>query len=303
MTRLARTALSALLLTGPVAAPAAAEVHTGATTLIAGAVVASDVDERAEAITGTCAYTGQMTASGQLQYQLTGVAVATSNSQSQPELTVIGCRLISPAQGLPGEQPTLTSEFEIGCPGAVCATVRTVVGWPARPMVVCVFGQAYFGPFPLVQRWLQQTCSTMSVGDGLIGCDDGLDNDADGYSDVADPGCAGPADQNERGTAACDDGVDNDNDLLADEPLDPGCAGPADPTEQGSTTCDDGLDNDGDGQADFPRDPGCSGHADGSERGTTACDDGVDNDGDGSADHPADGGCRTPADPNETTIP
>ena len=175
------------------------------------------------------------------------------------------------------------------------------------------------------------------AGGGLLGCDDGLDNDADGRTDSADPGCANPDDQDERGTTACDDGADNDNDAMADYPADsgctgphdtdetgpgacadgvdndgdlaadgsdPGCSGSSDPSERGSSACDDGADNDDDGHADYPVDPGCNGPGDGNERGgLLPCDDGTDNDNDGRTDYPADTGCRSAADPNETTIP
>ena len=168
-----------------------------------------------------------------------------------------------------------------------------------------------------------------------LGCDDGLDNDLDGYQDMADPGCESPFDTDERGTTACDDGLDNDGDGHSDHPADPGCGDPADGDEL-DFACDDGVDNDGDGKVDYPDDPGCASALDGNERGGACddgddddgdgladpadpgcsgpgdgserdanfpCDDGVDNDGDGFTDYPADLGCRTVADPNETTIP
>ena len=97
----------------------------------------------------------------------------------------------------------------------------------------------------------------------VLGCDDGLDNDADGLADYpADPGCASPADTDEHSFAPCDDGADNDGDRAADYPRDPGCASPADLDERGTTACDDGLDNDGDGARDYLLDPGCSSPAD-----------------------------------------
>jgi hypothetical protein len=51
--------------------------------------------------------------------------------------------------------------------------------------------------------------------------------------------------------AACSDGVDNDCDGKIDWPDDPGCAGPEDDDEHGSAECDDGIDNDGDGRSDY----------------------------------------------------
>ena len=61
----------------------------------------------------------------------------------------------------------------------------------------------------------------------------------------------------------CQDGVDNDGDGYADwdgaavGSPDPGCSGPADVSENdASVACDDRLDDDGDGRIDFPRDGG-----------------------------------------------
>jgi hypothetical protein len=60
-------------------------------------------------------------------------------------------------------------------------------------------------------------------------CDDGIDNDRDGFTDFAggDPGCDSPADDSEKSTAyECDDGIDNDGDGLIDHrAVDFGAAG------------------------------------------------------------------------------
>ncbi len=114
---------------------------------------------------------------------------------------------------------------------------------------------------------------------GGVRCADGLDNDCDGFSDLADPGCVLPE--------VCD-GTDNDGDTIVDE----GFAGLGGPCSAGAgvcqspgmnvcsadhtgticdatpnigaaeaegpsgTTCGDGLDNDCDGLTDGT-DPGC----------------------------------------------
>jgi hypothetical protein len=71
-------------------------------------------------------------------------------------------------------------------------------------------------------------------------CSNGIDDDCDGLIDFpADPGCASPEDDNERGPGlVCDDGIDNDNDGVADYVVpgcgqvgDPGCSSVTDPTE------------------------------------------------------------------------
>ena len=118
-------------------------------------------------------------------------------------------------------------------------------------------------------------------GSGEFGqCDDGADNDRDGFIDCADadclldPACGGPVFE------VCDDGVDNDGDRLidCDDPecaFAPICAG----TER---ICDDGIDNDGDGRIDCrdpdcARDPFCGGAVE-------ICFNGRDDDGDGLVD-------------------
>ncbi len=104
-----------------------------------------------------------------------------------------------------------------------------------------------------------------SCGGGSPECDDGIDNDGDGFMDAADPGCSGPSDPTETDPAlVCDDGADNDSDSLIDA-ADPGCAGPTDSTETNATVaCDDGVDNNNNALVDTA-DPGCSDPADASE--------------------------------------
>lgn len=81
-------------------------------------------------------------------------------------------------------------------------------------------------------------------------CSDGLDDDADGLVDLADPGCYGPEDPFETNAlAACDDGFDNDADGLADWSNDPGCGQAISIKE--NPACDDDLDNDGDTGIDW----------------------------------------------------
>ena len=96
-------------------------------------------------------------------------------------------------------------------------------------------------------------------------CDDGADNDGDGFTDCADQDCADGCVED------CADGVDNDGDGVtdcADDDCDGEC--PED--------CFDGRDNDGDGATDCADDD-CDG-----QRCTEVCDDGRDNDGDGLVD-------------------
>ena len=139
-------------------------------------------------------------------------------------------------------------------------------------------------------------------------CADGIDNDEDGLSDRADPGCwtnsqdsnsFDPTLDNEgAATSQCQDGKDNDRDGLADL-TDPGCSSPQDNNEaDGTSQCQNGIDDDRDGLADLV-DPGCASPQDNNEAdGTSACQDGKDNDNDGLTDL-TDPGCSTPQDNNE----
>jgi hypothetical protein len=70
----------------------------------------------------------------------------------------------------------------------------------------------------------------------------------------------------------CNDGIDNDGDGYTDYPSDPGCSSRTDNSElNANVQCDDGIDNDGDGAIDY-HDGGCSGPTDNDE---TNCGDGV----------------------------
>jgi hypothetical protein len=86
-------------------------------------------------------------------------------------------------------------------------------------------------------------------------CANGIDDDADGLVDLADPGCAAPSDLSEHHPDRhCDDGVDNDADGFVDL-ADPGCVSPSGGLE--NPHCDDRIDQDGDGRIDFA-DPDCT---------------------------------------------
>ncbi|MDE0960377.1 MAG: hypothetical protein OSB09_06320 [Planctomycetota bacterium] len=79
-------------------------------------------------------------------------------------------------------------------------------------------------------------------------CDDGLDNDSDGFVDCFDADCVGAPACFEGDSVTCTDGVDNDGDGTTDcadlDCIGVGSCGP----EAGF--CDDGIDNDGDGLID-----------------------------------------------------
>jgi hypothetical protein len=93
-------------------------------------------------------------------------------------------------------------------------------------------------------------CGNPACSDGL---DNDGDGKTDYAPPSGDPGCASATDTSEKGTKACDDGRDNDGDGWTDFQVgvgrDPGCAGPA--TNNENPACQDGNDNDGDGKRDF----------------------------------------------------
>jgi hypothetical protein len=90
-------------------------------------------------------------------------------------------------------------------------------------------------------------------------CNDGLDQDFDGLTDLADPGCSSVLDASEG--ADCADGLDNDGDGLVDAAQDPGCADASD-TSHEWTECSNGLDDDGNGNVDGT---GCAAPSDADE--------------------------------------
>jgi hypothetical protein len=146
-------------------------------------------------------------------------------------------------------------------------------------------------------------------------CEDGRDNDRDGFVDEADPGCDADdteaPDDRSAPASDCADGRDNDGDGLVDDAQDPGCAGGGTEADGATSTtaptttaptpppppppvseCSDGRDNDGDGLVDRAQDPSCAtGGSEGGAQATSECRDGRDNDGDGLVDRPADPGC------------
>lgn len=101
-------------------------------------------------------------------------------------------------------------------------------------------------------------------------CADGVDNDGDGLTDLADPGCSSSIDDDETDPpppSACSNGLDDDGDGWTDM-QDAGCSASADndETDAGTTQCSNGLDDDGDGAIDAA-DSGCADGRDTSEGG------------------------------------
>ena len=148
---------------------------------------------------------------------------------------------------------------------------KILVTWVAKP-TVSLYDQSF---------------SLLGEGHLVPACADGVDNDADGVTDAADPDCLSSQDAQESGSegprptlvdpletlstyfppalAPCEDGVDNDGDGLTDA-HDSACADSI--FGEWLPNCADGLDNDGDGLSDSD-DPSCHGPHDTSESHTS----------------------------------
>jgi hypothetical protein len=137
-------------------------------------------------------------------------------------------------------------------------------------------------------NWVASSCLlspglvNCSSSAAITACDDGVDNDGDGWIDLVDPGCTAASDTDEAfaGALECDDEIDNDGDGLVDG-YDPDCTDPTDATE--ATPCANGLDDDSDGWIDLD-DPDCIHFTEEIGWWGTQCNDGSDNDGDGLVD-------------------
>lgn len=147
-------------------------------------------------------------------------------------------------------------------------------------------------------------------------CNDGVDNDGDGYTDYPnDVGCLlGETEEDPifpSSTSPCANGIDDDWDGIIDGPGDPGCILSGGESEDETyivsrTECMDLADNDQDYLINYPLDPDCESPDDDSEgRGTglPQCSDGSDNDGNVLIDYPHDPGCSSPDDDQERTPP
>jgi len=89
-------------------------------------------------------------------------------------------------------------------------------------------------------------------GGGAPACNNGLDDDGDGLTDLADPGCNKKNDRSELGSNECDDGIDNDGDGDIDT-TDVGCA---DAFGTDETNCGDNICEGGETQATCSADCG-----------------------------------------------
>ncbi|MCH7568729.1 MAG: hypothetical protein IIA87_04885, partial [Nanoarchaeota archaeon] len=176
--------------------------------------------------------------------------------------------------------------------------------WTTRPESL----QYYFVTILVSDDSINLVSSTLVVLE-LTGkaCNDGIDNDGDGWIDyLEDPGCGNAEDDDESNPNTefeCSDGIDNDGDGLTDG-YDPDCIFWFDNNETKTLPqCSDGIDNDDDGLIDYPDDPGCDSLLDDDERDEillSECEDGIDNDRDSLIDFPEDLGCSSPNDQTES---
>ena len=125
--------------------------------------VVSAAAQGTEDVTGWCTFSGTTTPEGDLQFAYGGHAVATSTGARPPEATVITCTLESPAQGLPGEEPTKDASVSVAGPGAVSAAAGTTPPWPVRPVRICVSGYAVFDPIMPVQVDIPEQCRWSTI--------------------------------------------------------------------------------------------------------------------------------------------
>ena len=123
------TLIAAATVVGALAAPA-----------LAGSRQQGSIQAGSQGVIGKCTYHGSTTLSGELTFRFGGVAVASSEETTPPPLSSASCTLISPAQGLAGEQPELRAST--ACPqGLPCTTPIGLAGpWPVRPVKICIEG-------------------------------------------------------------------------------------------------------------------------------------------------------------------
>jgi hypothetical protein len=117
-----------------------------------------------------CAYQGFTTLSGQIQYTVTGEATGYSTvpTSAQTVGTRVTCTLISPQQPFAGSPPTLTWELDARLSGNVALaaadpnTPPTTPAWPPRPVLICGYAEAEFGPDPQSATY-GPTCSDTAI--------------------------------------------------------------------------------------------------------------------------------------------
>lgn len=159
--RKAMLVITALSLTS-LAVPAGADEGLGVSTQFAGEIIAATAvdlgpsrgdDARVGSVelSGKCAFVGVTTLTGQIQFVFSGAteSYSTVPASAQSIGTRAQCALYSLRQGLPGETGDLSQFTDIRLSGNAAATPPAVTPpWPLRPVLICIAGDAQFGPVP-----------------------------------------------------------------------------------------------------------------------------------------------------------
>ena len=114
-------------------------------------------------------------------------------------------------------------------PNSVSVIERTseIFDTPLQFAIVAIGDDGYGAPLVV-----DQGGTIYRIGPTGNECDNGSDDDGDGLTDLADPGCQAVDDPSERDPrTACDDGFDNDMNGLIDFGDDPGCISVTDGSE------------------------------------------------------------------------
>lgn len=107
--------------------------------------VAAPAAHAADTVSGQCTYAGYSQLSGHFTYVWGGAVVTTStDTRGQAVTTYLTCTLVSPTQGLPGEEPARSESSSNYCAASACATTSSSANWPARPVQICISGYAVF---------------------------------------------------------------------------------------------------------------------------------------------------------------
>lgn len=149
-----------------------------------------------------------------------------------------------------------------------------------RLAIICIMGVATSATILTGSAFAQTPTPASAAPTNEVNCDDGADDDSDGYTDCDDGDCSNDVLCPPRKVSKeiCDDGVDNDLDGQID------CGDLADcknATDCRDEVCNNGIDDDADGYIDCT-DNECMGSNLCKEVGH--CLDGVDNDGNGAID-------------------
>ena len=104
------------------------------------------VDLESSDIVGKCTYNGRTDSGNALQFVFGGAAVVAVTNTTPPDVLAVTCDLISPAQDIPGEEPTLRASLTCQPGPGACVTSPGLAGpWPMRPVLICISGYTITG--------------------------------------------------------------------------------------------------------------------------------------------------------------